>query len=101
MDKNRLVFEDFKDLVGSTFTVKEEGFPPFALTLEEAQPLRERMPRTDVRPPFSLIFLCADPRDDRFGGERDVELVARQRRAPENGGFHGVRIIEGVVRVHP
>ena len=62
MDKDRLVFEDFKDLVGSIFTIKGDGFPPFVLTLEEAKPLRERMPRSEARPPFSLIFVSADPR---------------------------------------
>lgn len=62
MDKNNMVLEDFKDLVGSHFTVSEDGFPPIALALDEAKPIQNRNPRPDARPPFSLIFLAEDPR---------------------------------------
>jgi hypothetical protein len=57
-----LLFEDFKDRVGSTFTLREDGFPAIALTLEEAKPLPVHYAPKGVRPPFSLMFLGADPR---------------------------------------
>ena len=52
-----LVFEDFKDRVGSAFTLSEPEFPAIALTLEEATllPIHSGAPIT--RPPFSLIFV--------------------------------------------
>ena len=57
-----LVFEDFKDRVGSTFTLREDGFLAIALTLEEATPLPARYAPKGARPPFTLLFLGADPR---------------------------------------
>lgn len=62
MDKNNLVFEDFKDRVGSLFMVSEDEFPPITLTLGEAKLLSNRNLRPDIRPPFSLTFLAEDPR---------------------------------------
>jgi hypothetical protein len=57
-----LLFENFKDRVGDTFTLREEGLPAFALTLEEATPLPARYALKGARPPFSLMFLGTDPR---------------------------------------
>jgi len=55
------VFEDFKDRVGTVFTLSEEGVPPIPLTLETAELLPARFARPDTRPPFSLILICARP----------------------------------------
>ncbi len=52
-----LIFEDFKDRVGSNFTVSEEGLPAAVLKLEEATLLPVRNGPKGMRPPFSLIFL--------------------------------------------
>jgi len=62
MIDRQLVFEDFSDKVGEVFTVSEEGVPSIPLTLKEAEPLNAAFGLPDVRPPFSLIFLAADPR---------------------------------------
>ncbi len=56
-----LVFEDFKDRVGTTFTLAQEGFPPLSLVLETAEALVDHGGPAG-RPPFSLILRCADPR---------------------------------------
>jgi Domain of unknown function (DUF6916) len=56
-----LIFEDFADRLGEVFTVSEQGMPAIPLTLAEAAPLPNRL-KSDVRPPFSLIFLGKDPR---------------------------------------
>ena len=60
MARENLVFEDFKDLIGSTFTVIEVGLPPMSLALDEAKALQNRNPLPNSRPPFSLIFVCED-----------------------------------------
>lgn len=52
-----LVFEDFKDRVGSAFTVSELGISGIALTLEEATLLPIYKGAPSPRPPFSLIFI--------------------------------------------
>jgi hypothetical protein len=51
------VFEDFKDRVGSTFTLSEQGFSAKALTLEGAILLPVRNGAATMRPSFSLIFI--------------------------------------------
>ena len=50
------VFEDFSDKVEDEFVISEDGVPPIALTLVEAQPLSVRNAPPGGRPPFSLIF---------------------------------------------
>lgn len=49
----QLVFEDFKDHVGSTFTVVD---PATTLTLDSVELLPSQFRRPDLRPPFSLLF---------------------------------------------
>jgi hypothetical protein len=55
-----LVFEDFKDRVGSVFTVAEDGIPAIPMTLDEAKPLPARYAPVGGRAPFSLMFRGAD-----------------------------------------
>lgn len=55
-----LVFEDFKDRVGSVFTVAEEGIPAIPLTLDEAKPLPARFAPEGGRGPFSLMFIAVE-----------------------------------------
>lgn len=62
MPDQQLVFEDFADKVGDAFAVSEEGLPPIALRLRQAEPLNPAMGLPGVRPPFSLMFLANDPR---------------------------------------
>lgn len=62
MTDRPLVFEDFADKVGDAFAISEEGMPAIALTLKEAKLLDPEWGLKDVRPPFSLSFLAADPR---------------------------------------
>lgn len=62
MTKTDFVFEDFKDFVGTVFTVSEAEFPRIPLTLETAELQPARYSRPGTRPSFSLIFLCADQR---------------------------------------
>ena len=62
MDKNNFVFEDFKDFVGTVFTVSEDEFPRIPLTLSEAELQPARYSRPGARPSFSLMFLCVDER---------------------------------------
>jgi hypothetical protein len=59
MTEKQLVFEDFKDRVGSVFTPCGPEIPPIPLTLDEAKPLPAHFGLADVRPPFSLIFIGA------------------------------------------
>jgi len=62
MEERSLVFEDFKDRLGSEFVVSDGDVPAISLTLDEAELLPERYARPGVRPPFSLVFLAPDPR---------------------------------------
>lgn len=55
MSDKQLVFEDFKDRVGSNFTVTYPDIPPISLVLDEAEPLPNYRPKQ--RPPFSLVFI--------------------------------------------
>lgn len=59
MLERQLVFEDFKDYVGSAFAWCDSGVPGFALTLDEATPLPVPSALPDMRPPFSLMFVGA------------------------------------------
>lgn len=60
MTAKALVFEDFKDKVGQSFSLAEQNVPAISLTLTEAQPLR--FPTLQgVRPPFSLMFVAQHP----------------------------------------
>ena len=60
MTDRQLVFEDFKEHVGSVFTLLEEGVNGFELKLDEASPLPSSNPKPGFRSPFSLIFLNTD-----------------------------------------
>jgi hypothetical protein len=62
MSDRQLVIEDFADKIGKVFVISEDGMPAIALTLREAEPLDPAMAPRGVRPPFSLIFVAADPR---------------------------------------
>jgi len=54
-----LVFEDFQPHAGAVFILHEVDLPPLELTLEEVEPLKSPgLP--GMRPPFSLIFRCAE-----------------------------------------
>ena len=56
-----LVFEDFEPHQGGLFIVHEDDLPPLELTLETAERLKVRGgPGPDMRPPFSLVFRCAE-----------------------------------------
>jgi hypothetical protein len=57
MDPKPLTYEDFSDRVGQSFTVLGLGEIALDLTLEEAQPLPERMRGPGARPGFSLVFV--------------------------------------------
>jgi hypothetical protein len=57
----QLVFEDFSDKVGGIFVIRDDGVPDIALTLKQADPLNPAFGMKGVRPPFSLIFLAAEP----------------------------------------
>ena len=59
MPDKQLVFEDFRDRVGSVFTPCEEGVPPIPLTLDSAELLPTSFARPGIRPPFSLMFTGA------------------------------------------
>jgi hypothetical protein len=62
MTNRQFVFEDFADKVGNVFTLSEEDLPAIALTLKEAVLLNPAFAPKDLRPPFALTFLAADPR---------------------------------------
>ncbi len=66
-----LVFEDFKDRVGSAFMVLDQGRPVISLTLEEATLLPVRNGPAAKRPPFSLIFIGDG---EQFLGQELYEL---------------------------
>ena len=57
MPGDNLVFEDFKDRVGSVFSMREEGIPAIDLTLKQAELLSARFARPGIRPPFALLFV--------------------------------------------
>lgn len=59
MDQKPLVFEDFADKVGETFSIAEEGLPEIPLSLREALPLQNYLRL--ARPPFSLTFVGSNP----------------------------------------
>lgn len=61
MSERELVYEDFADKVGETFTIVEAGFPAVPLTLTEAELLKARHLPPNGRPPFSLIFVADTP----------------------------------------
>lgn len=67
MSDKLLVLEDFKDHVGSVFTITYPDIAPISLTLHEAAPLTKFAEDPDRRHPFSLIFI----------GPSDVVLVQR------------------------
>lgn len=57
----QLVFEDFADKVGETFSINEPDMPAIPLSLTEAQALKPSgLP--GVRPPFSLLFVARETR---------------------------------------
>ena len=56
MTEKQLVFEDFKDRVGSVFTPLNIDVA-LSLTLHEAELLTAQFAPPEMRPPFSLIFL--------------------------------------------
>lgn len=60
MTNEQLVFEDFKDRVGSVFTPNEPEVPAIPLVLNEAELLPANHAPPGLRPPFSLVFLGAD-----------------------------------------
>jgi hypothetical protein len=62
MTAGQLLFEDFKDRLGSVFTPSEAEYSAFPLTLDEAELLPSNVSIPGMRPPFSLIFLGADAR---------------------------------------
>lgn len=62
MVERQLVFEDFSDKIGGVFAISEQGLPAIPLILKEAEPLKPAMAPPGIRPPFSLLFLCKDPR---------------------------------------
>ena len=55
--ERQLVFEDFKDRVGSIFTLCESEVPRIPLELHEATLLPANFAPPGVRPPFSLRFI--------------------------------------------
>lgn len=57
MSDKPLVLEDFKDHVGSVFTIAYPDIAPISLTLHEAAPLTKFAEGPDRRDPFSLIFI--------------------------------------------
>jgi len=59
MAEGLLVFEDFKDHLGTIFTPCDPGMPSLALTLEEAALFPSRASPDGMRPPFSLLFIGA------------------------------------------
>ena len=54
------VFEDFEPHAGGVFVLAEEGLPPLEFQLETAERLPARGGPDGMRPPFSLIFRCAE-----------------------------------------
>ncbi|MEI9992430.1 MAG: hypothetical protein WDM86_20650 [Rhizomicrobium sp.] len=62
MTEREFVFEDFSDKVGDEFVIAEEGLPPIAFKLVEAELLSARHAPAGTRPPFSLIFTAQTPR---------------------------------------
>jgi hypothetical protein len=67
MSDKPLMLEDFKDHVGSVFTITYPDIAPISLTLDEAAPLQKFSENPKQRNPFSLIFV----------GPSDVVLVQR------------------------
>lgn len=85
-----LSLEDFSHRVGDKFTISEQGLEAFPLTLAEAVPLRATWSKPGVRPPFSLIFLGANPcilpqRLYRFDGDLGRGLPAGRRMGAGQG----------------
>jgi hypothetical protein len=62
MLERQLVFEDFKDHVGTVFTLYDDAAPRAALRLDEATLLPAQFNLPGIRPGFSLIFVGADPK---------------------------------------
>jgi len=56
----RLVFEDFQPYQGTVFILHEADLPPLELTLETAELLHAHGVLPGGRPPFSLVFRCAE-----------------------------------------
>ena len=82
-DPDELRYEHFEPLVDTQFdiTIAEERF---SLRLSEAKLLRNFSPDPDFRPPFALLFTCADQRilpqaiydmDNADLGTRQIFLV--------------------------
>ncbi|MGA8076570.1 MAG: hypothetical protein WB868_04175 [Xanthobacteraceae bacterium] len=57
-----LLFENFADKLGDTFTLCEDGLPAIVLTLQKAEALNPAWAIDGMRPPFSLTFFSKDPR---------------------------------------
>ncbi len=57
MTETVLVFEDFADKIGQTFTIGFSDAPAVVLSLAEAEPLRTRQSPVKGRLPYSLIFV--------------------------------------------
>ena len=55
MDRT-LMFEDFSDKLESEFVISEDGVPPIAFRLIEAELLPAHNGPRGMRPPFSLVF---------------------------------------------
>lgn len=55
-ENQQLLYEDFKDRIGSVFTPLDVE-PSRSLTLDEAEPLLGHFTPAGIRPPFSLIFV--------------------------------------------
>jgi hypothetical protein len=62
MPDRQLVFEDFADKIGEEFAISVQEERDIAVTLREAGQLDPAMAPAGVRPPFSSIFIAADPR---------------------------------------
>lgn len=56
-----LVYEDFADKVGDDFVAVFDDGPSIAMSLAEAAPLASHGAKL-TRPPFSLVFVAAEPR---------------------------------------
>ena len=59
MPEKQLRYEDFKDRVGSVFTVRDDGFPQLELKLDEAVLTTNRGAPAETRPSFNLMFVGA------------------------------------------
>ncbi len=57
MEETGLVFEDFADKVGQTFTIGFSDAPAVVLSLAEAELLKGRHSPVKGRQPYSLIFV--------------------------------------------